>query len=115
MKKTYAHRDTSPSNQFSLFSKKDDSANPKPLYLFSTEEDNNKLFLFITSSQTHCWVKEAKGWNKLEINNLLTARDGGSKTYCFKRNNYNIDTLDIPYPFNNNANYTSLKREKPFH
>ncbi len=113
MKKNHSHQGTLASSQFSLFPKRDDSVNnPRPLYLFCTEEANNKLFLFLSSSKTHCWVKEAKVWNKLEIHDLLTARDGGSKTYGFKRNNYNMDTLNIPYPFNNNASYTSLKEGK---
>lgn len=60
----------------------------------------------------HCWVKKANVWEKLEIKDLLLARDGGSRKYCFKKNTDNIDILDIPYPLKNNAKYTSLKEQK---
>lgn len=97
------------SKPFGFFVEENDSANNlQPLYLLCTKEPDNQLFFFITSSNSHCWVKQANSWERLEIKNLLFARDGGSRTYCFKDNHYHIDRLDIPYPFRNNAQYTSL-------
>lgn len=97
----------------SLFSEKNQQINKvKPLYLFCAEEANNKLFFFISDASTHCWIKKANGWEKLEIKDLLLARDGGSRIYCFKQNADNIDILNIPYPLKNNAKYTSLNEDK---
>ncbi|TLY47214.1 MAG: hypothetical protein E6K54_06205 [Gammaproteobacteria bacterium] len=98
-----------PSKPFGFFVEGNDSANNlQPLYLFCTKEPDNQLFFFITSSNSHCWVKQTNSWEKLEIKSLLFARDGGSRVYWFKENVYHVDTLDIPYPFRNNAQYTSL-------
>lgn len=117
MKKTNENRPSviAFSSQLPLFSERNQRPNTlRPLYLFCTGEAENKLFFFISSSRSHCWVKKTKAWEKLEINDLLIARDGGSKTYCFKTNNYHIDTIHIPYPFRNNAQYTSFKKAKTF-
>lgn len=84
-------------SQSYLFSEKNEQINKvKPLYLFCTEEANDKLFFFISNADTHCWVKKANVWEKLEIKNLLLTRDGGSRIYCFKQNAHNIDQLNIP-------------------
>lgn len=114
MKKSHAtirSSATSSSSQLGFFSEENDRTNAlRPLYLFCTEEASNKLFLFISSSRWHCWVKEGNVWGKLEIQTILSARDGSSKTYCFDGNVYDIDTLTIPFPFKNNATYTSERK-----